>query len=543
MSSATRECPGWGNLAGMSRVATWLLPALLALGLYAVTVPGTYTYDDVYTAKEDPRLHDPHQWSKYLREGYFPEGADNLWRPLVSLTYAAEAYTHGDRAWPFHLINVLLHAIATALVAALAARLAGSKVGLIAGLLFAAHPVHVEAVAGIVGRAEEMALIGILAALLLFIGRPMTRGRAVGIVAWFLFAALCKEQGLLIPMMLATWAALRRRWPGPYEGPLPAVVPGQDPARLQYAEPRRREPKPPMTDEQRANSLLIAILTLTLAAYVAYRNHILPWFWERGFLDPAMNPLVKSDGPDRCLLPLAILGRYAVLLVAPARLSIDYGMDVFTPKLNWHEPWLYIGVIGLVAVVAAFVALWRRRNAAAVFLLIGFGLSYFMVSNVLLIGTVMGERLMYIPSAFFCALIAMALAKVPTRPLAGLMAMLLILASVRTVSYAYQWNTRARLYRYAVDTQPKASMPYLLLAGESDAETADALMARAREVAPDAPQVWGKSAWAKVRLGQLDEAEVFAKRSFDLRRGNADAMGVFRTVAEMRKAAATRPSR
>jgi hypothetical protein len=285
-------------------------------------------------------------------------------------------------------------------------------------------------------------------------------------------------------------------------------------------------------------------MTLTLAAYVAYRNHILPWYWERNFLDPALNPLVQSTGADRWLLPLAILGRYTVLLVAPLHLSIDYGMNVFTAKLNWHEPWFYVGVVALAVGVGAFVAMWRRRHAPAVFLLIAFGLCYFMVSNVIIIGTVMGERLMYIPSAFFCALIALALAKMPTRPLAGLMMVLLILGSARTVSYAYQWNTRPRLYRYSIDVQPKASMPYLLLAGESDARTADELMARARDAAPDAPQVWGKSAWAKIRLGQLDEADVFAKRSFDLRRGNSDAMGAFRTVQEMRNAAAaTRPAK
>jgi hypothetical protein len=91
-------------------------------------------------------------------------------------------------------------------------------------------------------------------------------------------------------------------------------------------------------------------------------------------------------------------------------------------------------------------------------------------------------------------------------------------------------------------------MPYLLLATESDPRTADAVLARARAAAPDAPQVWGKSAWVKLRLGQLDEAEAFALRSFQLRRGNSDAMGAFKAIAAARKAAAetqpaTRPTK
>src|SRR5947208_3339583 len=120
-------------------------------------------------------------------------------------------WLHGDRPWAFHLVNLLLHAAVSAAVAELTRRMIGQRAAYLAGLLFAAHPVHVEAVAGIVGRAEEMATIGILAALILFIGKPMTARRACGIVAWFLFAACSKEQGLLIPLMLLLWSFLHRR--------------------------------------------------------------------------------------------------------------------------------------------------------------------------------------------------------------------------------------------------------------------------------------------------------------------------------------------
>ena len=57
---------------------TFFAPFLLALGLYAVTIPGTYIYDDVLVAREDPRVHDPHLWFSYWREGYYQEGLDNI---------------------------------------------------------------------------------------------------------------------------------------------------------------------------------------------------------------------------------------------------------------------------------------------------------------------------------------------------------------------------------------------------------------------------------------------------------------------------------
>src|SRR5437899_525360 len=102
----------------------WLAPFLFAVALYAITVPGTYTYDDVLVAQQDPRLHDPRAWFEFWREGYYQDAVDNPWRPIVSMTIAVQAWAHPNHAWPFHVVNVLLHAVASAMVAALGARLA-----------------------------------------------------------------------------------------------------------------------------------------------------------------------------------------------------------------------------------------------------------------------------------------------------------------------------------------------------------------------------------------------------------------------------------
>jgi hypothetical protein len=496
----------------------WLAPALLGLGLYALTLRGVFVYDDLYSCKADERLTHPRQWIEFLREGYMVGGADNLWRPLVSFTYALQAWGNGDCPWAFHLLNILLHATACALVAILGTRLCNKRVGLIAGLLFAAHPVHVEAVAEIVGRAEELGLIGVLAGLVLFIGKPLTTRRVWGIVGWFLFAAFSKEQGLLLPFFLLAWYLLRR-WRPPLED---------------------------HSDEQprKTRRMLVAVLTLIMAAYIAYRNHILPWYWDRDFLDPANNPLIISTGADRWLIPVAVAGRYAMLLVAPYRMSIDYGMDVFTPKLNWIEPWFYLGLLAIAVGIGAFIIAWKCRNRAAIFCLIVFAAIFGMVSNFFFtIGTIMGDRLMYLPSAFFCLLIAMLLAKLPRRRAVAVLTVILILASIRTVTYAWEWNNRLRLYSYAVATEPRASMPYLLLAGELDYPHGDVVMSSARREVPEAVQVWSKSAWCKIGRGQLDEALKFALHASSIHHGDAEARGAMAKIQELRaNAAVTHPT-
>ena len=150
------------------------LGALVASALYAITLGGTYIYDDVYIVGQDPRVRQPGLWGQFWTHDWFNGGLDNLYRPLVSQSFGIQMWLHGDRRWAFHLVNILLHAGASALVAELARRLAGWRVGLFAGLLFACHPIHSEAVAGIVGRAELACAVGVLGALVLFLKQPMT---------------------------------------------------------------------------------------------------------------------------------------------------------------------------------------------------------------------------------------------------------------------------------------------------------------------------------------------------------------------------------
>src|SRR5688500_4775125 len=68
-----------------------LLAALAALVVYAVTLGGTYVYDDRYIVLADPRVDDVSRWGEFWSKDYFLGGADNLYRPLVSMSYALQA--------------------------------------------------------------------------------------------------------------------------------------------------------------------------------------------------------------------------------------------------------------------------------------------------------------------------------------------------------------------------------------------------------------------------------------------------------------------
>ncbi|KAJ9585867.1 hypothetical protein L9F63_020487, partial [Diploptera punctata] len=87
-------------------------------------------------------------------------GSHGSYRPLCVLTFRLNYMMGGFKAWGYHLVNILLHCLATSLVVRLGRLLFPSHVPVaVTGLLFAAHPIHTEAVAGVVGRADVAACI------------------------------------------------------------------------------------------------------------------------------------------------------------------------------------------------------------------------------------------------------------------------------------------------------------------------------------------------------------------------------------------------
>ena len=513
------------------------LSFLLAIGLYAVTLGGTWVYDDFAVAFDDARLHDVHRWPEFLRQGYMVDAIDHLWRPLTSLSFAVQWKLHGWGAWAFHLVNILLHGAASALVAKLAGRLAASPrapAAYAAGLLFASHPLHVEAVAYLVGRAESMATIGIVGGLLLFVRRPLTVPRALAVTGCYLFALLSKEQGLLLPLMLLAWTILAK-----CRGHAASLVAeGQSPTLMNASAPLTAA----RGEKGEGLKWLAFMLLASTAVYGLYRDSILKWFWETNVLDPVLNPVAHAHGVDRWLLPVAILGRYSQLMIAPLRLSPDYSQSVYTPHQSLTDPYLYAGFFtALLFAIALRLALVRRR-VTVLFCLICLAASYLLIGNWMIIGTVFGERLMYLPSVFLCLLAGFAIERMARRPRLTLLAAVLALFSIRTVTYARHWNNTLGFYQYALREQPRSSMLYLLVADRyvnaSDDIRADEVLAAGRAACPDCWNIWMASARVALRLERFDDAEQWARLAFKLRPGIMEAPDVMDSASRM---AATRP--
>ncbi len=140
-------------------------------------------------------------------------------RPAGLLSWKANYMLYGYEPGGYYLTNILLHIGCTLLAAAFTTRLSGSKTaGLAAGLLFALHPSHSEAVCFLSGRYDLLCAFFYLSAFLSYMdyaeGRRGGRAYLCLAVLFWVTAILSKEMALSLPIALTLYELYFNRGPG-----------------------------------------------------------------------------------------------------------------------------------------------------------------------------------------------------------------------------------------------------------------------------------------------------------------------------------------
>ncbi len=211
-----------GGRAGVGPAWVWLVPVSVALVLYARTFGYAFVWDDLDLIVRNVALQGP-RWAALLTQDFWQStgGGTGMWRPLVTTTFRLAGVLSDWQPWAFHLVNVALHATASALVARLAlARSLPAWAALGAGLVYATAPALAESTAWISGSADAWVALSSLLALTLA-RRWREQGStiaALGTLACVGVALLAKESALVLPLLLAAdaadaaRAARTRRW-------------------------------------------------------------------------------------------------------------------------------------------------------------------------------------------------------------------------------------------------------------------------------------------------------------------------------------------
>ena len=420
----------------------WRLLAIWAVVFvaYSNSFKGALVFDSAPVIGQDPRIRQAtlENIESILTGGYWYISATaGLYRPITTLSYLMNYAVFGDGSNPagYHWVNLALHELNVALVYALGVLIFGEAAPAFAlAAIWGVHPLLTESVTNIVGRADLLAAFGVLAGLLCYAKSVTVARRRMAWLAGLAVAAtvgvFSKESGVVLPGLMLLYDLTlsdRANW-------------------------RRRVP-----------------------AYAAIALPFLAFFVVRGgagthmVIDPVENPLVSAGFWTARLTPIEVVGKYLWLFVWPARLSADYSYNAV--PLGWHDPAASFAV--MFAVVGVLLALrWRAKERPPLFFLVFFFVALAPVANIIvLIGSIMAERFLYLPSVGLagCVVAAVYMAgrrRVATPHAWAALALVCVAFTARTHTRNVDWQDGLSLWTSAVQVCPQSARPHYNLAKE-----------------------------------------------------------------------------
>ena len=444
--------PSLAIMTSTPRARWWLLAsALLMLVVLSsgVGIRNGFTYDDVYIIQQNGAIHTLHHWWEIFGHPYWPKayGSDG-YRPLTMFAFATEWVIGGGSAWIFHAVNIALYAAISVTIFWIAAMLLPVSAAWIVAALFAVHPVHVEAVANIVGQSELCVALLLLVAVGIYLRRRLTASRvsvveAIAICACYAAALCFKEHAIVLPALLVAVELILSRDERPLRARLALVRP------------------------------LVLWQTLVAVLYLAARAAV-----KHGDIS-GFQPFIVFQALDlsyanRVLTMLGVVPDWLRLLLWPAHLRTEYSppyIDVAQGPGIVQLP----GLLLLIGILGLGIALWKqpRGNArVAAFGIAWLCLTLLPTSNfVVPAGIILSERTLFLPS--FGALLAIgALASwlgdlitdlqrngagrnARVMAVAALVG-ILIAGSWRSVTRTIVWHDNERLFTQSVVDSPES---------------------------------------------------------------------------------------
>jgi tetratricopeptide (TPR) repeat protein len=457
---ASQPAATQGFVAG-GRARTWRRHGwrLLAIwGLVFVSYSNSFqaglVFDNASAIGEDPRIREatPENIQSILAGGYWygngPRAATSgLYRPFTTFSYLVNyaVFGNGPRPAGYHWVNFALHEVNVALVYALGLLILGETAPALAlAAIWGLHPLLTESVTNIVGRADLLAAFGVLAGLLCHVRGAAGAGRRR--VAWLAGLAAAQAVGLFSKESAAV---------------LPGIMLLYDLTWRERATWRRRAPA-------------YAAVALAFAAFFylrsGLRTHMLIEFTE--------NPLVSAGFWTARLTAVKVVGKFLWLFLWPARLSADYtynAVPLFGWRVsNWEDAKAIVALavcLGAALLAVLLAVRWRRTGKPLLFFLVFFFVALAPTSNlIVLIGSIMAERFLYLPSVGLAgcavaAIHALGQRRSLKRPAAARVAwaalgLVCLAFTARTYARNFDWQDDRSLWASAVDVCPGSARPH-----------------------------------------------------------------------------------
>lgn len=492
----------------LSRTPVHVAAIALAVALcWANSLDAPFVLDDDGWIANNPALA---RWSD--DRGYEPAT-----RRIPYLTFRVDYRIHGLDPSGFRLTNVGIHVLASLAVYLLARgllALAHRGTGrtprpwpaLLAGLLFAVHPIQTQAVTYVVQRIASLAGLFYVLALALYAasrlpGVPPARARWAlsGAFAAGLLASFSKETAFTLPFAILLLEAAFG------EGPIAR--------RALWAAP------------------LLALLPVVPATVLLGGRAGLSGLDDLGALaraDTALPRLAYLATQTKVVLS------YVRLVLFPAGQSLEHDPAV---EVSLLSPAVVASAAVLLALLGLGLALLSGRRAPGV-RVAGFGILLFFLglaveSSVIPILDVMVEHRLYLPMAgaglVAAGASAAAAARWPGtgRWTAGAAAAALVALGWATHARNEVWRDPVALWAEAVERSPGKSRAHYNLGNalleEGEIAAAEASWRRAVELEPGYSWAWNQLGSAALSRGDLSGAEAAYRRSVAGSRVNPEA--------------------
>lgn len=465
----------WAERHGTTAALVVVAAAVLAS---APSLFNGFTYDDRAIVEFDRRLHAADAWRHVFTQPWWPPpDSGTLYRPLPRFLYALLWRAGGGAPWLFHLANLAALAWLAVGVHRLAVRFLAPAAAFAVALLFAVHPVHVEAVAPVVGLAELLMAAGTVTAISAYLAlreRGLSAARCVAVAAGTAVAVFSKEQGALVPLALLAAEVLLVR----------------------DASPLRRR--------VRATGVPLLASIAVVVVYAWLRAGVV----ETAADEPAVLWQLETAAARRWTM-LGVTVEWARLLLWPARLLLEYS----PPEVAVHREWsvaLLPAAVLLAGVVLLAAMSWRRAPLATFGVVLA-GLALAPVSNILVpTGVILAERTLLVPSAgVLLALGAWWSAAAPPprdaarrwgRLVVAAIGLLAVLGAWRSAGRTLEWRDDQTLLLATVRDAPMSYRGWLLLGklrlSQGDVATGEAALRQSLVLFPDDYQ-------ALLQLGDL----------------------------------------
>lgn len=427
-----------------------------------------FVYDDHVDIRQVDAVFAPDGWKTLATES-----SARLYRPLKYLSYWLDYQWWGWNPAGWHAGNLFWHALATGLLVAWLRRLgAGYFAAALGGLVFAWHPVRIEAVAWVSSRASLMATCAVLGVLLGWHGwrNRGSWGALVSAVLSGWAGFFCKEDALMVICVLVVLEALHDS---------KTLNPLKWSWRLWVAE---------------------ACLMVGAVAYWTLRQSILTGLsqgtWEGGF-----SGFLSS-------LPVRVV-RYIASLCFPLELSVDPYVETAGGfgLAFWSASLICMALLVWVLFRKPPVASWRLGWAwAALFISPVIGL--------IPINQMYADRFLYLPGIALSLWVAgwwsSPKASWP-RLRIGLTIAWLAWFGLRSCAYLPVWKNDLELWSHVVQVNPQSYRAYANLASLANnrglPEDGLTLIDQALEIRPDYPEGRVIRAYALGLLERWPEAE------------------------------------